>query len=481
MRRTFAALLGAAGTVGLVANAVAATNGLDAAFGTGGFVPIGPAPSTGYVFALSRGLAIASDGGILLGGHVSVSEFPGPGAPLAAIGKLHADGSWDETFGDHGIYLLPHATAAAPNGGDVHNILVLSDHSIVAAGGAYVDNDIEYTTCTLLFKLSAGGTPDSTFAPDHSGSFCFDFAANTNNYTWFQHNEGIVAGTDDSLYLTTPYTNLTHGAVAHFDSSGALIDGYGDNGVAALPDNVVATRLQLTAADQILTMGGIDNATSIAVVRLDDSGQIDSAYGSGGMITFDAQPGGLVSPSQALLDAQQRLVIADNDENGGLLYYRFARLTSGGALDTSFNGSSQQPGFPGLAAPVLTDDGYFDGLVAAIPLMDGHILGIGDAGFAVDGDGATNLALVRLGDDSSYDASFGDAAHPGWASLNIGGGANGFTRARAAVSDADGHVFVTIGANDGNLHGCNGILRLIADRVFDDRFEAPPVAPACPP
>jgi len=188
-----------------------------------------------------------------------------------------------------------------------------------------------------------------------------------------------------------------------------------------------------------------------------------------------------VSLSQALLDAQQRLVIADNDENGGdMLYYRFARLTTEGALDASFNGGSQQPGFPGLAAPPVTSGGFFNGLDSAIPLADGHILGVGDAGFTVEGDGATNLALLRLSADSSYDASFGDSVHAGWASLNVGGTASGSTRVRATASDASGHVFIAIAAGDGNLHGCAGILRLIPDRLFDDRFDGAPSMPSCP-
>jgi uncharacterized delta-60 repeat protein len=457
----------------VVTPAHAGTNALDAAFGSGGFVPLGPAPSTGYVLAL-RALAIDSDGSILVGGRVGAG---------AAIGKLHGDGSWDPTFADHGVYVLPDAGASAPNGGEIHNIVILSDHSIVAAGGAYVNFATDFATCTLMLKLTSTGALDVTFGPDQSGSFCFDFAANTNNYTWFRHNEGFVVGADDSLYLTTPYTNLSHGAVAHFDSDGRLIGSYGNDGIASLPEAVVATRLQLTGDNQILTMGAINNAASIAVARLDAAGQIDNAYGSSGMITFDAQPGGLVSLSQALLDAQQRLVIADNDDESGVGFvpYRFARVTTDGKLDESFNGSGQQPGIPGFATPALDATNYFSGLEVALPLADGHVLGVGDAGYFADSDGENNLALVRLAGDASFDASFGNSSHPGWSSLNIGGGANGFTRVRATASDAgSGQVFIAIEAGDGNLHGCAGILRLIPDRLFDDRFDAAPSTPYCP-
>ena len=460
-------------SVAAVAPAQAGTNALDATFGSGGFVALEPAPSTGYVLEL-RSLAIDSDGSIVVGGRVGAA---------AAVGKLHGDGSWDPTFADHGVYVLPVAAASAPNGGEIHNIVILSDHSIVATGGAYVNFAADFATCTLMLKLTSTGALDANFAPDQSGSFCFDFAANTNSYTWFRHNEGFVAGADDSLYLTTPSTNLSHGAVGHFDSDGTLIGSFGNNGIASLPEAVVATRLQLTGDNQILTMGAINNATSIAVVRLDVTGQIDDAYGSSGMVTFDAQPGGLVSPSQALLDAQQRLVIADNDDESGVGFVpnRFARVTTDGKLDESFNGSGQQPGIPGFATPALGATNYFNGLEVALPLVDGHVLGVGDAGYVAEGDGENNLALVRLAGDASFDASFGDSSHPGWSSLNIGGGANGFTRVRGTASDArSGQVFVAIEAGEGNLHGCAGILRLIPDRLFDDRFDAAPSMPSCP-
>src|ERR1700741_2548349 len=111
-----------------------------------------------------------------------------------------------------------------------------------------------------------------------------------------------------------------------------------------------------------------------------------------------------------MLDSQQRLVIADNDESAGdVSYYRFARVTVGGALDETFNGNAQSPDFPGLASLSLGTSSYFDGLDYALPLADGHILGIGDVGPVAEGDGAYDLALVRLADDAALDAAFGDA------------------------------------------------------------------------
>jgi len=456
----------------------AATNGLDARFGSGGFVPLGPTPSSNISIGL-RALAVQTDGRILVGGRVVNVSDPGSGALLPAIGRLHADGSWDPSFGNHGVFVLPYATGSAPNGGEIHEIRVLSDNSIVASGGSYA-NGSDFKTCTLLVKLTDSGTLDSSFGPDQSGSFCFDFATDTNQYSWPFHHEGLELAADDSFYLTTPYTNMTHGAVAHFDGNGVLVPGYGANGIADLPENVVATRLQLTTEGQILAVGAIDNAAAIAVVRLDATGQLDDGFGASGVSQFDAQPEGLVSPVDAALDRQQRLVIADNDDSGGLLPYRFARIGAGGALDDSFNGDAQQPGFPGFATPFVTTSGFFNGLGALHPLTDGHIFAVGDAGFLIDGDGATNLALLRLDEDSGYDATFGDALHPGWTSINIGGTANGETRMRALAADSNQRTYLAIDAVDGNLHGCSGLVRIIPDRLNDSGFEGTPALPACP-
>jgi uncharacterized delta-60 repeat protein len=467
--------------VGSIAPVLASTNGLDAKFGMGGIFLLAPTPVSGIVFEPRTGLAIQGDGKIVLGGRTTNMSDPGAGAILPAIARLNPDGSWDTEFADHGVFVLPYATDAAPNGGEIHEVALLSDHSIVAVGGIYAGfGGGDFNTCTLLIKLTDTGTLSPTFAPDENGSFCFDFAPNTNNSTWFFHYEGLLVDAGDSIYLTTPYTNLAHGAVAHFDANGALISGYGSEGIAALPDGVVATMLQPAADNGLLAIGGTNS--EIHVMRLDSTGAMDESYGTSGSFVFDVQPeGGVVSPIQCALDAQQRLVIADNDATAVLenLPYRFARLTSGGALDSTFNGASQQPGFPGFAIPVVsaTSD---DMLWSVLPLADGHLFALGESGFVASGDGATNIALLRLNSDSSYDPSFGDAAHTGWSSLNVYGTVTSNNHARMLVPDASGHALATIFVNDGDTHVCAGLIRVIPDRLLDGSFDASPVMPTCP-
>ena len=480
MRTAIAVLLGASFVIGSATNAVATSNALDGGFGTGGIVLLGPTPISGILFQPRAGMAIQDDGKIVLGGRVTSADEQAPGI-FAAVGRLNADGSWDAGFGDHGVFVLPYASVSAPNGGEIHEVVVMSDHSILAAGGRYASFGAgDFDTCALMIKISGTGSLDGIFGPDNSGSFCYDFAPSNGSPSVVHHYEGVLAGSGDSFYLTMPYTNLTHGAVAHFDASGAPVSGFGSNGVAALPEGVVATMLQPGVNGALLAVGGTNR--EIHVMRLDSSGGLDSLYGTAGSFVFDTQPvGGIVSPVQSALDAQQRLVIATNDEAGGLdvFPYRIARLTGAGAFDAAFNASGQQPGYAGFATPTVSATPE-DFLWSVLPLPDGHLFAIGESGFLADGDGATNIALLRLNSDSSYDASFGAAAHAGWTSLNVYGTADSNNHTRSVVADGAGFAYATIFVNDGNAQSCAGLIRVIPDRLLDSSFDAPAAAPTCP-
>jgi uncharacterized delta-60 repeat protein len=341
---------------------------------------------------------------------------------------------------------------------------VLSDHSIVAAGSVFVDF-IQFQTCTLLIKLTSNGTLDTTFAKDESGSFCYDFAPSTGTAPYGSYQTGLIVDSDDTIYLTSRYTNLSHGAVAHFDSHGVPISAYGSAGVAALPEGMFSHLLQLTNEHRILAIG--NTPTQIEVVRLDQAGAIDMSYGAGGSSVFDPQPIDASSPIHAALDANQRLMVAINAYD---LPYRFARLTSSGVLDDSFNGNNQQPGYPGLAMPVVSGEPA-DALMALLPLPDGHIFAVGQSGL-FPSDGTTDTAVLRLNGDSSYDRTYGDAEHVGWSSINA--------YPQTLAADASGHAFIAIQIADASGNYCSGLIRAIPDRLLDSSFDTPPAIPICP-
>lgn len=451
--------------------AVAGTNGIDTSFGVGGVVTIGTVPVTGLTIQISS-LAAQADGKILVGGHIMAADVV---TSLPAVGRLNSDGTWDTAFADHGLFVLPENVATAPNGGFVNHVVTMSDGSILATGGTHDASHYFVQACSLLIKLSATGTPDSTFGPNHSGSFCFDFApSGTVVYSLRRHYEGVVVDADNSFFLTSPTTNMNNGAIAHFDSSGFPVASFGSNGIAPLP--LFGTYLLLTPTHHILTLGVVPTPTnqSDGLAHMDSSGTLDPTFGTAGLYVFDTIDNGAQAPATAALDRSENILVAGNAGAGASdLPYRFYRVTSDGQADTTFNGEGQQPGAAGFAALSVEDDVTSDGVLAAMPLPDGHIFAVGQmSGSGEPNGGVSNVALIRLNEDSSWDQSFGDDNHPGLASVNlIGGPAHNYVQAFA--EDLSNRVLI--------VSSCQFLLRLIPDRLFDSSFETATAFPACSP
>ncbi len=458
--------------------AFAATRILDPHFGAAGALYVGPTPVSGMVMNRISALAVQSDGKIVIGGRATDPTSADNTLGLPAVGRLNKDGSWDTTFADNGLFVLPYGTGSAPYGGEVHNVISTADGTILASGGTYDLDSANFRTCSLLMEFDAS---NGHLYPDFGGkgtggTFCFDFAPSSDPLQP-THSEGIQITANDDIYLTTPSTNLSSGAVAHFTFGGTIDLAFGSGGVVDIPFR--ANLLNLQSNGQLLVTGGGD---AISVTRLNAAdGSMDMTYGSGGMFTVDSQaPNGVVSPTSAVLDSLGRLLISDNDITNAGPYapYRFARVAADGTTDNSFNGSGQQPGAPGFAALSIGNTSN-DFVVSAQTLPSGKILAAGSVNDATNGNTA-NVGLVRMNADSSFDTSFGDAAHPGWASVNIGAtGANNFTTALAI--DTSGYAFAATSTADTAGHSCPALIRIDAqnDGIFANGFETA-LAPLCP-
>jgi uncharacterized delta-60 repeat protein len=463
--------------------AAAGTNGLDASFGSGGVVLIGATPDSALRMRRINALQIEGDGKIIVGGSVWGESDP---AEKPAIGRLNADGSWDTLFGDHGLFVLAYGADAAPYGGRIDHVSLFSDGRVLASGATFQVGGYYYS-CALLVALTTVGAPDAGFAPDHSGAYCFDFAPPPTNTYWFGHWADVKVDSDDSFYLTSADTNLDQlvSGVARFDSMGSLIDTYGSNGIAPLPQSVATGLLEILPDHRTLAIGLSGSAGNLGVgaAQLDLEGNAEMSYGDNGVSTADIQPGAGVYVSHASLDSGFRMLISSASLVPGYDWsaYRLARLTSAGTVDATFNDNGQQAGAPGVAVISLSSNPEYDGILGAQALPDGHILVVGQNAKVTDDDGTFNISLLRLKDDAAWDVSFGDVEHPGWASLNIGGKSESDGRPYAlAVDPRDGRIVVGIVTSDANDGGCVGLLRIVADRLLDASFDEAPAMPTCP-
>lgn len=445
--------------------AAAATDGFDPHFGSGGVVLIGSSPM-GDALQRAHGIAVDADGRILVAtatDGVTVDVDPQP-TLVPAIVRLNADGSWDETFGESGIYKFPGTATVSTYGGEARGVAVMSDGSILAAGETYkflTVNDVH--SCTLLFKIDADGTLDPTFGD--GGSLCFDFAPEVPG-TNFAHNASIAIGSGDLVYLTTPQTNLSLGAVARFLPNGVLDATYGSGGIASASGAPAFTMLALQADQRVVATDGTYTD------RFTESGGLDPTFGAGGELVVDFDPPPTPYAPSAMFDRDGRLVSALDFGVGDL---SLSRIDADGSLDATFNGTGEQPGFPGFATVPL--QGYVPYLIAAAPVED-RIFAIGGLDFT-DPNGST-LLLARFNGDASFDATYGDAAHPGWTGVRLDDGDSSYNDADGLTTDPAGRIFVVAFFYGDTVGRCNGIVRIIPDDLFNDGLDPPP-ARVCPP
>ena len=362
-------------------------------------------------------------------------------------------------------YRFPGTATVSTYGGEVRGIAVLSDGSIIAAGEtykrAYVDNDVH--SCTLLFKLSANGTLDPTFG--NGGSLCFDFAPEVPDTTYFQHNSSIAIGTGDLLYLTTPQTNLSYGAVARFSPNGTLDASYGVGGFATGAEGTTFAMLALQADERIIATDGP------YTYRFAESGEPDPTFGAGGELQIDFAPFPTAYAQSAMLDDDGRLLSAVSDGEN----FQMSRIDSDGTLDATFNGAQQQQGFPGFAAvPFDTNAPY---VLAAAAAHD-RIFAVGI--LDVTAQAGSTMLLARFNSDASFDTTYGDTAHPGWTGLLIDTGGTSYNDPYALANDRAGRVLVGGYFLGDTIGRCSGIVRIIPDDLFNDGFD-PPLPRVCPP
>ncbi|AKQ65865.1 Delta-60 repeat domain protein [Myxococcus hansupus] len=154
--------------------------------------------------------------------------------------------------------------------------------------------------------------------------------------------------------------------------------------------------------------GALDS--DIAVVRFNQDGTHDTTFGAGGVTHVDFGPGrdGTRDSLWDLkVDATNRIVLFGNKRGEGARADTdrvVARLTSAGALDTTFGSSEPRNGFSVLNLSNL-NDGMRNGLIQ----QDGKIMASGYTSMptGVGAQAANRIVLQRLNDDGSSDATFG--------------------------------------------------------------------------
>lgn len=421
-----------------------AAGAIDTTFGQGGVVTsaiAGPA----FLNDQSNSVTVQSDGKILVAGtsdrggvdDIDESDLPYTRITLARYGST---GALDSGFGQSGIVKVDINSWPRSRGSEV---LVQSDGKIVLAGAALFGLDLSSGTFGMFVtRYSASGALDTSFGNADFGNA----GMSIKSIDGFQHTVGLAAalvpGSEKIVVVgyADPDPSLIalndqEWAIMQFNANGQLDLNFGNQGIvttdfAAGDDQALGVTIDANGKIIVVGKATVAGGVDFAVARYNSDGTLDTTFGAdqNGKVTF--HPTNDAIATSVALQSDGKITVAgygdptlSNLQNGDRNTV-VARLTTSGALDTTFSGGT---GYRSIA--YSTGDDLANSV--AVQSNDKIVL----AGSAtVNGAGADAL-VARLLADGSDDNSFGTT---GQRTIRSAGN----DQANAMVLQADGKVVV---------------------------------------
>lgn len=328
--------------------------------------------------------ALQTDGKIIAAGYT----WTGTDYDFAMV-RFNPDGTRDLTFGTSGI-----VTADFYGGNDKANqVLIEPDGDVVLIGytgdGANIELDMAFA------RFHSDGALDQSFSND-------GLAIVPVSETGLWESARAAALQTDGKLVVVGYTDVFDSvnnsldlifAALRLNKDGSLDQLFGNSGIVRMPiaKRAVATSVALSNGGKIVVLVETKvikyGTTDFTLLRLDQSGALDTSFGTNGMTTMsfdnsdDSGYSLFMQPDQKILAAGYT---AKN--NGSTVDFALARFNPDGMLDNTF----------GNGGKVTVDfQGGFD-FGAAIALQkDGKIVMAGSARVGNDYD----FGLVRFEND----------------------------------------------------------------------------------
>lgn len=408
---------------------------LDKTFGMRGEVTaqLGTAPSGFLPESYAKGVAVQSDGKIVVAG---VASNAADSTLDFAVTRYNTDGSPDVTFGAGGTGTAEFTDFGGQATG--RDVVIQPDGKIVVAGDAC---DSSGANCRFaLARYNTNGAPDASFG--NGGKLTTNFGGtNEHGYALALETLGkiVVAGISTG-------TVFSQFALAQYLPDGTLDSTFGVGGevttqFGSSPNGAGAHDVAVQADGKIVAAGWAQislGAMSFAFARYNTDGSRDTSFGTGGMAAFPVPfDGGGVGEEgdgvHAVAIGSFGQIVAlgsvfnSTDSRWG---WGLMQLNSDGSNNTGFGG--------GL---VTTD---FKGVCNTFYQFGRDLVITGSSVVAV-GSACGQFGLVRYLADGSIDSSFGEVT----TTFFKGGSAE----ADGVAIQADGKILAAGGASGPKTNG----------------------------
>jgi uncharacterized delta-60 repeat protein len=346
-----------------------------------------------------RSVAIQSDGKIVLGCFGETNS-----QLFDTLIRLNSNGSLDTTFGSGGIAnLTPPASESAPLG--FFGMAIQSNGKIVAAAVTQALQNGVYSNFVQVARVETNGTLDTSFG---SGGFTTTDAIASTPYDVSGPQAAVLAlDGNGSILIASSYSNV----MARFTSSGQLDTTFGSEGIVNLANpgqNLTAapTQIAIQKNGKILVASGSVTPNPLAqagtISRYNSNGSLDKTFEEAGTTASVA------SASALSLESDGEIVVAGSLTSklnappaSNNLGFGVVRYSASGVIDKTF-------GNGGVAIANFGTNAPLSGAFAVAIASNDKILAGGAAA-----QGALNLnfdsafGLARFTSSGALDKSFG--------------------------------------------------------------------------
>lgn len=347
---------------------VAQAGSLDPTFGNGGIVTT-PNTTTGCDVNIGCGLAIQTDGKILVSGAVTASN----NTSEVAVARYNSNGALDSSFGSGGI-------ATAPSSGPAFGLAVQIDGKILVGSTTELN--------LAVVRFNANGTLDSSFG---TGGIAQISAAGR----LFSPVVGGLGLLSDGKIVVGVGATLVR-----LLTDGSLDSSFGSGGVAPLL--TVAQGLGLLSSGKALVLNGLTFTTG-SVARFSANGSLDSSFGIAGQVPSVGQPLAVVplSNGKILIAGTLDNAVASSTTGTPSQGFVVTRYNSAGVIDGTF-------GTHGAAVTAFPGDIYSVAMSLAVQ-SNGDIVaaGLTAANNPAFGGEPSDFALARYTSAGQLDTTFG--------------------------------------------------------------------------
>ncbi len=367
---------------------------LDGTFGSGGLV------NTTVGGGTARAVLIDNIGGtdmIVAGGF--------DGASLFEIVRYGPSGALDTTFSTDGTFT--YALDGSQNTGEamVVQTTVAANHRYVLGGevGSGVGTTADFGT----IRVNQDGTLDSTYGS--SGGRRIDLGSSELAPALGLQPDGKIlqvgpspTATDNTIYIARLTAN------GNIDTTFAAPTGYAAiTGITGGTNETAdAIALDPSGTGKLYLAGTIfDSITSwnVALARYTSAGALDTSFNATGKVVLDL--GGLGDEANGVaVDSSGRAIVVGSQggASGSASPFTVLRFTTGGALDTTFNGTGK--------VTLNPEAGGGRAFVVAVQPWDGKIVVGGAATPSTGSNNHTDLALVRFETNGAIDTGWNGGA-----------------------------------------------------------------------